>query len=194
MKAFDVATDTTGQAHAIKAAGYGAVGLYLRPDRASIAMVEGLHSVGIKVWSIFEKGIPTHAAYFSETQGKTDSIDAVAFAVEIGQPKGTPIFFCVDYDAASDELATVIRQYFQAVHSYCKSKNYLVGVYGSGLTCSKLIAEGIAHYGYLAGSKGFSGYEAYLEHAAIVQGDETATVCGFGVDLDEVRNPAVVCW
>jgi hypothetical protein len=195
MNAADCPSIVTGSAHDIKAAGCDFWGVYLRSDRCTQEMLDGLHSVGIKVFSIWERGNPTDPAYFSAAQGTEDAGYAIGFASTHNQPTGTPIFFCVDYDASGSELAGPIEAYMEAVHEACSQAGYLVGVYGSGLTCSTFVAAGYAHYGYLAGSQGFAGYQDFLRSSvlAIQQVDENATVAGFAVDTDQVVL-AEVCW
>src|SRR4051812_35351567 len=105
MKAIDSATKTTGKEGKIVAAGMGAVGLYLRPDRASLAMVQGLHKANLKCFSVYEKGFPTTGSYFTAAQGTGDAKKAVLFAAKIGQPKGKEIFFAVDFDAEAGDMA-----------------------------------------------------------------------------------------
>lgn len=189
MKAIDVATDTAGHAHALLDAGIEAVGLYLRQDRCSKAMVDGLALVGIKRFSAFERGFPTSTGYFTLAQAADDAQAAVKFAQQIGQPEGTVIFFAVDFDA--DQLSPILR-YFLQVQQIVKRAGYLVGVYGSGRVCDYLVGQGVAHAGWLAQSKGWAGFEAYKTRAAIVQGGED-TLLGFDVDWDEVRDESV-CW
>jgi hypothetical protein len=188
VKGFDTASDTTGWAHRIADLGFLAVGAYMRPDRCSQAMVRGLHSVGVQIFSIWEKGEPVSAAYFDFPKGVTDALAACDFAASMGQPAGTPIFACVDYDAAYAD----VQRYLQGFHETCRSAGYLAGTYGSGLVCSSAIADGISHYGFLSQSTGFPGYEEFRPAAAIVQGAST-TVLEFDVDLDEVQMPEV-CW
>jgi hypothetical protein len=191
MKAFDTADITTGHAHDIQALGYGAVGIYLRADRAPLAMITGLRSVGLKIFSIWEKGHPTSVDYFTAAQGKADGEAAAAYAKTIGQPAGTQIYACVDYDANWDSEGHAITAYFEAFHTAVKSHGFLSSVYGSGTVCEKLVNLGFAHFGYLAQSTGFSGYQSYKPKAAIVQGP-TATVLHFDVDTDTIVNMAAV--
>ena len=80
MKAIDSSAKTTGQANDLVTAGYGAVGVYLRSDRCSTAMIAELHNAGLQVWSIYEKGRPTSDAYFSAAKGTSDGTAAATFA------------------------------------------------------------------------------------------------------------------
>lgn len=187
MKAFDVANDTSGRAHDIQAAGYGAVGLYLRSDRASKAMVDGLHSVGVKCFSVYEKGNPTTPAYFTAYQGIRDASAAIVSAQKIGQPKGSIIFAAIDYDSHPSD----VHGYVVAFHDALKAHGYLTGIYGNGVTIAHFIDLGYCNKGWLSQSKGFAGYAAYKPHAAIIQGPQT-TVLGWDVDLDTVVDESVL--
>ena len=183
LTAFDAAQDTTGHAHDILNAGYKAVGLYLRADRASAEMVEGLHSVGIRCFSVWERGEPTSAEYFTADQGREDAAGAAAFAASIGQPQGSVIFMAIDYDSQPGDVADYVRE----AHDHLKALGWLMGLYGNGLTLSAFIADGYCHCGWLSQSHGFAGYDDFASVAAIVQGPET-TVLGMDVDLDEVYD------
>lgn len=193
LNGLDTPTDTTGSAHALAAAGIQAVGFYARPDRASKAMIDGLHEVGIKVWAIWEKGEPTSVGYFNAEQGTNDANAAVDFLSGVGVPHGAPVFACVDYDASNGDVNGPVLEYMTAFHAACRAAGLLAAVYGSGLTCRTMINAGVAHYGFLAGSGGYAGYDEFLPDAAIVQGNEDATVAGFAVDLDTVKDETV-CW
>ena len=188
LKAFDTADVTTGHAHAILAAGYQAVGIYLRADRAPAAMVEGLRSVGIKIFSIWEKGYPTSAAYFTAEQGKADGEAAAEYALLLKQPQGTTISPCVDYDSNPDD----VKAYLIAFHDAIKIHGYHSLPYGNGATLQWAIDAGYAVGGFLSQSTGFQGYTEFKPKAKIVQGS-TETVLGFDVDLDTVID-STICW
>jgi hypothetical protein len=192
MKAIDVASDTAGIAHKLADLGIQAVAFYLRADRASLDMVRGLATVGIKRISIWERGYPTCSAYFTLDQAEKDASAAIAFAAAVGQPKGTEIFFAVDYDASAFDVERTISPYFQRVQAIVKGAGYLSSSYASGLVCRTLLARGFAHSAWLAQSPGWQGYASLWHDASILQGPET-TILGFDVDLDDVRNP-LVAW
>lgn len=206
MKAIDTPINTVGRAHQIKEQGIEAVGFYLRPDRSSQAMLDGLKEVSLARFSIFERGSPTHGSYFSVQQSRQDARDAYAQAQNYHQPKGSPIFFTVDYDCTVKDRLRILS-YFAEVHNLL-SPDYLVGVYGSGWICQVLIAKGLAHYGYLAGSTAFEGYQSYLHQADIVQtsldqtlnlpevkdknGNVVLTLLELDVDEDLIQNSKVL--
>jgi len=83
----------------------------------STTEITNIHNAGLKIWSIYEEGLPTHASYFTTAQGKSDASTAISQAEGLGVPKGTPIFFAVDYapDVSTDQ--TAILDYFNGVAS-----------------------------------------------------------------------------
>lgn len=194
MKAIDTSEPTIGMAQTIVSQGYEAVGVYLRPDRCSAAMVAELRHAGLKNWSMYEKGFPTHDEYFTAARGSVDGHAAAAFAKQaIAQPEGTDIYACVDYDpdhndANGPTIAGRISDYMRAFKSAVEQAGYVASVYGSGRTCRILIANGLARRGWLCVSSSFAEHAAYLPQAAIVQ----RSVINSNWDLDEIQDPAAV--
>jgi hypothetical protein len=179
MNAIDTDIDTTGQGNQIKAQGYGAVGVYLRPDRCSTAMIADLHQAGLKIWSTYEAGYPDHDGYFNAGQGTADGTRAAAFAAGIGQPPGTQIYATVDYDhdpgpdnPAGPTINGPISQYMKAFQAAIKASGFVASVYGSGRTCRILIANGLARTGWLCMSGDYAEHDQFLPSASIVQGKE----------------------
>jgi hypothetical protein len=181
IKAFDTESVTTGHAHDILNLGYGAVGLYLRADRSPLEAIQGLHSVGLKIFSIWEKGYPTAAGYFTADQGTADGQAAAEYALSVSQPSETTISPCVDYDSNPAE----VEAYLVAFHDAVKEDGYYSLPYGNGATLGYAIAQGFAVGGYLSQSSGFSGYQDFLPDAAIVQSIGAAPL-GLNGDPDEV--------
>jgi len=193
MNAIDSSAKTTGQAQQIADAGYGAVGVYLRPDRCDAAMIAELHDAGVKVWSIYERGFPTSDAYFSAVQGVTDGTRAAAFATAIGQPEGTQIYAAVDYDPDDSNpggptINGPISAYMKAFQRAIQPAGYLASVYGSGRTCRILLANDLAQTGWLAQSTGFAEYRIFKPRAGIVQLPEIND----NWDGDDIPDPTVV--
>ena len=193
MNAIDTSAKTTGQANSIAAAGYGAVGVYLRPDRCDAGMISELHSAGLKVWSIYERGFPTSDAYFSTARGTIDGNAAMAFAQSIVQPSGTQIYPAVDYDPddsnpAGPTINGPISAYMTAFQAAIQPAGYLASVYGSGRTCRILMANGLAQTGWLTQSTGFAEYRLFKPKAGIVQ----LPVINDNWDGDDIPDPTVV--
>ena len=193
MKAIDSSSDTTGQAKNIVAAGYQAVGVYLRSDRCSLAMITELQTAGLGVWSIYEKGYPTSDDYFSAAQGTIDGQAAATFAQSIGQPTGTQIYATVDYDpddsdANGPTINGPISDYMRAFQNAITPVGYVASVYASGRACRILLANGLATTGWLTQSTGFAEYNEFKPKAGIVQLPQINK----SWDGDDIPDPSVV--
>lgn len=193
MKALNANELLTGDsfAHDLKNLGVQAVGCYLRGDRITKDIVDRLHSVGIKMFSVFERGYPDHVGYFSQQQATIDAGRALAIAEAIGQPEGSSIAAAYDYDATATDISGPLYAYQVKFRQIVKDHGYLAACYGSGLLCRRFVEGGIAHWEWLSGSHGWAGYDDYKDHAAVLQG-ANATVLGCDVDWDEVRDPAIL--
>jgi hypothetical protein len=191
MKALDTSEKTTGMAQKIASEGFEAVGVYLRPDRCSAAMIAELRKAGLKIWSMYEKGYPTSDGYFSKKQGDHDGGAAATFAKQkINQPAGTQIYACVDYDpdhndANGPTIRGAISEYMAAFKAAVEHAGYVASVYGSGRTCRILMASGLAKSGWLCQSSSFAEHGAFAPNAAIVQ---SAAINNYW-DGDEVQKP-----
>jgi len=147
-----------------------------------------LTNAGIRIVSVWESGTPTSSAYFTEAQGKADGNDAYQLAERIGQPKGTPIYFAVDYDATEDDVNGPIAHYFDGVGiglaeaQALSSGNYGIGVYGSGRTCRLVISSNRASWSWLAQSAGWAEHSTYTGWR-IKQTGENA-LCDLTIDGD----------
>jgi LysM repeat protein len=118
-------------------------------------------------------------------------------ANEINQPGGSTIYFGVDFDATQSEVETVIKDYFKGVRQGLAEANggapkYEIGVYGSGLVCSKLLEAGLATFTWLSqsrlhtGSEDFANQKRFNIHQLF---GKSVIVCGIDTDKDET-NPA----
>lgn len=86
----------------------------------------------------------------------------------IGQPADSAIYFAVDFDASASQIDGPITSYFKGVRDAMAEANgsaprYQIGVYGSGLTCSKLLGKGLVSLTWLAQSMGFRGSQEFAE-------------------------------
>jgi hypothetical protein len=71
---------------------------------------------GIDIVTVYEDA-PTEASYFSASRGTKDANGALAQAASVGQPAGSAIYFTVDYDATSSDIAGNITAYFAITRS-----------------------------------------------------------------------------
>lgn len=150
-------------------------GKKLTPDEAAL-----ISKAGLQIVAVYEDG-PTSCDYFSADRGMQDADGAIAQAEEIGQPKGSCIYFTVDYDATSSDIEGNITAYFKAI-AETLADQYVVGVYGSGAVCTAIIGSGLAKLAWLAQSTGWSGYSQFTGWN-IKQGPEQS-ICGLNSDSD----------
>lgn len=72
--------------------------------------------------------------------GNRDGLKAHEYAHDLGQPRGSAIYFAIDFDPKLPVIRTAVKDYFLGVKKGLDSAgvgsaNYDVGVYGSGLVC-----------------------------------------------------------
>jgi len=192
----DTPENAAAQLACITAAGMRFIArYYARGNRPKIIRrpeAQAISGAGVGIVAVWESGYPTTVDYFARTQGNADGADAHARAAEIGQPRDTPIYFAVDYDADPAHIAGPILEYFRGVAEGLAAAaggaaRYLVGCYGSGFVCTAVRAAGLARFTWLAQSTGWRGYANFADWN-IRQGRVTQ-LCGLDVDLDEGREP-----
>ena len=181
-----------GIAERMTAAGYSAIGLYMRRDRVTTEIINELLGAGIGIFWFHERGYPTSADYFSAAQGAADAQFVLAEAQFLGV-SNFAIANCVDYDAASQDIEGCVLDDQTSFHNALKPHGIICGVYGSGDVCMAMIAAGVAHYGILSQSTGFPGYDEFRPHAAAVQGIvEGGVILGLEADPDEVMDDSIL--
>lgn len=132
---------------------------------------------------------PKASNYFAKSFGFQDGADAIAYARQIGQPSGTPIYFAVDFDA-QDSDALNIERYFSDIEACFRAENALesakhnVGVYGSGFVLQICRTAGLASYFWQCMSTGYKGNRDPIAFANIRQ-ELGGMFCGLDVDFDE---------
>ena len=120
MRGFDTSTICdAAAANELWSRGYCFAGRYYGLDstkRLTSAEAAILAANNLAIVSLYEDdGKP--ASYYTTARGTADATRAVAQAGAAGQPGGTPIYFCVDYEATADDIANGITDYFTAVAS-----------------------------------------------------------------------------
>lgn len=133
--------------------------------RLTLAEAQALVSAGIQIGAVYEDG-PTSVDYFSNARGVKDGGRAWTYAQQIGQPAGSAIYFAVDYNAPSADLAA-IASYYQGVQSGLDTasggvSSYSIGVYGSGLVCQTIKQDqNLAKYSWMAEARLWYGTDTY---------------------------------
>jgi Domain of unknown function (DUF1906) len=190
-KGLDTTRDVTAQAGAIKAANYDFVARYLSQSHwkvISASEATAIAAAGLGLVLIYEDG-STASDYFSFGRGQADANRAAQQASLLSAPTGTVLYFAVDYDASQSDISGTITQYFNGVAGALKSyaaangTSYPAGVYGSGATCSAITSAGLAKYGWLAQSAGWTGHDTYSDWS--IRQNMPAVVAGLSVDPDD---------
>ena len=147
---------------------YHYVGRYITPGQFSwgnkqltVKEINLILNGGLRIFPIFQTSAD-YAAYFTYEQGYNDGELAIQYAKSLNIPRGTIIYFAVDYDFMDGELNSTVIPYFQAINNkfYGNSNNndnrYRIGVYSSRNTCSRV--GNLASASFVSGmSTGYSG-------------------------------------
>ncbi|MBB2482342.1 DUF1906 domain-containing protein [Bacillus sp. APMAM] len=182
-KGLDCATKlTAASSKSLKTAGFDYAARYLpTSDWKGLTKeeVKAIQDAGLKLISIFEKN-SIKASYFTLDQGIADAKEAEGYAKLLGQPKGTAIYFTVDYDALTNDMAA-IKQYIAGLNRTLV--DYEVGIYGS---YSVMVAvKGLVKY-YWQTNAWSSGKVADFIH--MYQNKNDARVSGIGIDFDDIKK------
>lgn len=156
----------------------------IKGKRLTKAEAKRLSKGGLRIVTVYEDG-PTEYSYFSASRGTRDANGALRQAGVVGQPRGSAIYFAVDYDASPSEIRNNILAYFQAVNETMR-KDFIVGVYGSGSVCAALLKAGLAQYAWLAQSTGWSGSKTFRNWT--IKQEPAKRVCGLKADPDVAQE------
>ncbi|HDR7449701.1 DUF1906 domain-containing protein [Bacillus toyonensis] len=168
-KACDCITEVTPErAKTLVAAGYETVGRYLTNAKVKDPInkkiqageIDNILAAGLSIFPIYQTN-GGDKEYFNADQGQKDAIAAYKAALNHGFPKGTTIYFSVDFDATGDDIKDKILPHFQAINAQMKKLRngyYDIGVYGSRNVCIQVSDKKYATYSFVSGmSTGFSG-------------------------------------
>lgn len=182
-KGIDCSTPLTATtARKLFAAGYIFVARYLVPinfawKRLTRKEAEIITDAGMQIVSVFEAG--ANRARGGATAGAKDGVSALLEAQAVGQPKGSAIYFAVDYDAPESEY-DAIEEYLRA--AAVQIPVYDVGVYGSYSVCKAMYERGAVRkvWQTYAWSRGIR-----FAHMNIYQHQNDIAKAGITVDLNE---------
>jgi Rv2525c-like, glycoside hydrolase-like domain len=117
---------------------------------------------GLKMGVVFQHRNNKFAS-FTALRGRQDAARSLVLAAENSQPRGSAIYFGVDGPwRAPHELANIMA-YFQEVNTKMAGTGYRVGVYGSGLVCNTLLANGLAELCWLAAPTVWPDFSAWYQ-------------------------------
>jgi hypothetical protein len=190
----DVSSTCGAKAADLAAAGVKCVIRYysrdtIRPSkRIDRSEAMALTAAGLRLAIVHEGRYGDKADNYERATGLADAQYVLDYAsATLQQPKGSAIYFGIDFDASAAEIHDRILPYFQAIADvFGQAGNpYKVGVYGSGATCKALLDAGLARYAWLAQSTGWTGYKAFLaSNRWALRQDMPASVGGVACDPD----------
>ncbi len=164
-----------------------------RPERDLIL------SKGFSIGVVFQHRNDLMKTFLDRKRARYDARRALELTEELGQPKGSVIFFSVDFDARETNMPHVER-YFKTVGALLGAARYKVGVYGDGHVCDRLKRAGLAAYCWLSMSTGFEGSKAYhdagqwdLKQCATREPPRNSTV-NFDPDVFNASNGRPPLW
>ena len=194
-RGIDMATDARDVSQELKGSGLHFVARYYRDPASrlpplSVEEARAVTAAGmnlVTVWQ-YKSNKPEHFSYAS---GQADGMAAHRQAKAVGQPPGTAIYFAVDYNVPEAEIRGLIDPYFRGVAAGLaaaagKSREYRIGVYGSGAVCGYLKAVRLAEYAWLSHSRAWAGYASF-GNWDIKQSSRSAAL-SFDHDMNEARG------
>ena len=132
---------------------------------------------GLKIGVVFQHRNDRFAS-FTALRGSQDAERSLLLAAENSQPKGSAIYFGVDGPWRTSFQLDNIMTYFRAVNARMADSGYRVGVYGSGLVCSTLLANGLAELCWLAAPPTWPDFSAYYQTKRWKLAQLPTTQCG----------------
>ena len=117
---------------------------------------------GFKMGVVFQHRNDKFAS-FNWLRGRQDAERSLILAAENAQPRGSAIYFGVDGAWSSSYELAAIMAYFREVNAGMAGSGYRVGVYGSGLVCNTLLANGLAELCWLAAPTSWPEFSAWYQ-------------------------------
>jgi len=179
---FDCATKLSLQAAtALREAGFVYVARYLGESWKTFDQKEAaaIQAAGLQLISIFQKSA-NHSAYFNEKQGKLDGKEAQKYAEGVGQPKGTAIYFAIDFDVQPKDKKKILS-YIDGVKSGLK--DYQLGIYGSCYVMEALKGQVDYYWQTYAWSRG-----EICDFIHMYQYENNVRVAGVLIDRNEIKK------
>ena len=117
---------------------------------------------GLKMGVVFQHKNDKFAS-FTVLRGRQDAERSLMLAAENAQPRGSAIYFGVDGPWNTAYELAAIMAYFQEVRARLAGSGYRIGVYGSGLVCNILLANGLAELCWLAAPTSWPDFSAWYQ-------------------------------
>lgn len=94
---------------------------------------------------------------FTAERGSIDAKRSLDLARGLQQPRGSTIFFGVDFDAYTATHKAAVLAYFRQATPLIRAAGFEVGAYGNGTALSMLLDHGLIKHAWLSMSTGHSG-------------------------------------
>lgn len=169
----------------IRAGGYTFVARYLSHESGknlSAGEAQSLIAAGLTIVCNWEDSATNSLSGYG--QGVSDAQAAKAEALSVGQPADRPIYFSVDFDASSGQLAT-IEAYFEGVASVIGLSR--TGVYGGHYIVESLFNAGKVQWGWQTYAWSYGSWDPRAQFRQIQNGidndeedEDEAVVADFG--------------
>src|ERR1700759_4603230 len=117
---------------------------------------------GLKMGVVFQHKNDKFAS-FTVLRGRQDAERSLMLAAENAQPRGSAIYFGVDGPWNTSYELAAIMAYFREGHARWAGSGYRIGVYGSGLVCNTLLANGLAELCWLAAPTSWPDFSAWYQ-------------------------------
>jgi hypothetical protein len=173
---------------AMQAAGVELVSVYVGcgsiDKQATKAEITAEHNGGLAISPNCEGY--ADGALGGAAQGRVDSSKAVAAVKALGFPKGTVIYYSVDFDAQPGQYATILA-YLKAANT----ADYPAYAYGHAALCDWLHAHGNGISPYCWQTYAWSSGKI-SKWAVLYQFSNGHNIAGHAVDYDEIRDAAHV--
>lgn len=106
---------------------------------------------------------PAKTGRSAAAEARLDVTAAIAQARHVKQPRGTAIYFAVDFNFERRDTVTKAKvlTYFKTVQVALTKAGYKLGAYGNGDALRLLKAAGLVEYTWIAASAGFEGSSAF---------------------------------
>lgn len=154
------------------------------PTLAELALIK---KNGFQFCAVFQHN-NSKLASFTKERGRKDAGKVLELAALWKQPKGSGVYFGVDFDPDKHELISVM-DYASEFSEIIKAAGFRVGAYGSGLTMETLLAVGYIELAWLSMSTGFQNTKKFSESGRWNLKQVLDRNCGgINIDFDFVNN------
>lgn len=149
------------------------------PKAAELALIK---KSGLNLLCVFQHS-NNRLGSFTSSRGWGDAERSLDLARLWGQPKGSAIYFGVDFDPDKDEINNAVAPYAAKFSGLVRSKGFRVGAYGSGLTLEMLMAMGLIDFAWLSQSTGFRNSKSFAGSGKWALKQVLPKDCG-GIEVD----------